>query len=518
MSQQISHRNRLLSPYLSWLLAVALGIALLLAVGFSLAQYPRRVLLSDVGQAEKIIVRWVLPEGYRGSRDIAFELGDSSKSQLCADLKQNLGVDYFRTRATGSPTIGIYLFNSKNEPIACYGIRCARGGGRCPSMESIRQTAAKGRPLSDIEADSLFNDRHRQSKWPAILPGRYDFVLATTGTDSNPLWEERRIVPRDPNPEMRHTLVGHLEPVLSVAYSPDGKTIASGSSDKTVKLWDVTTGENIASLEGHTWEIRSVAFSPDGRTLASAGGRDRTLKLWDVATRKNIATLSGHGELVVSVAYSPDGKTIASGSWDTTIKLWDAATGRSIHTLNGHSNYVSSVKFSPNGKTIASGSADKTVKLWDISSGKNIATLTGHSAYVSSVAFSPDGKILASGSADGTVKLWDLANDTNSATLNFPALSAYGDVSVVFSPDGKTLASAGLGRKITLWDVNRRQRRVIFSGYSMDADRLAFSPDGKMLVSCSDMDHFDKAVNVWDMTIIQGRQATENVPTVDKPM
>ncbi|MBC5797544.1 trypsin-like peptidase domain-containing protein [Sphaerospermopsis sp. LEGE 00249] len=286
-----------------------------------------------------------------------------------------------------------------------------------------------------------------------------------------------------------NTLTGHSSLVRSVAFSPDGQTLASGSYDNTIKLWDVATGKSIATLTGHSYLVNSVAFSPDGKTLASGSGDD-TIKLWDVATGKSIATLTGHSEWVNSVAFSPDGKTLASGSLDNTIKLWDVATGKSIATLTGHSSRVISVAFSPDGKTLASGSFDNTIKLWDVPTGKSIATLTGHSDGVSSVAFSPDGKTLASGSFDNTIKLWDVATGREIATLTGHSTLV---ISVAFSPDGKTLAFGSHDNTIKLWDVATGKSIATLTGHSESVYSVAFSPDGKTLVSGSG----DGTIKIW---------------------
>jgi parallel beta-helix repeat protein len=162
------------------------------------------------------------------------------------------------------------------------------------------------------------------------------------------------------------TLTGHTDPVRSVAFSPDGRLLASGSYDNTIKLWEVASGREVRTLTGHTGDVTSVAFSPDGRLLAS-GSVDDTIKLWDVATGREVRTLSGHTSDVNSVAFSPDGRLLASGSDDKTIKLWDVATGSLVRTLSGHTSDVNSVAFSPDGRLLASGSDDNTIRLWDIS-------------------------------------------------------------------------------------------------------------------------------------------------------
>ncbi|MCL1463820.1 WD40 repeat domain-containing protein [Argonema galeatum A003/A1] len=290
----------------------------------------------------------------------------------------------------------------------------------------------------------------------------------------------------------RNRLEGHSNWINSVTFSPDGKTLASGSRDTTIKLWDVKTGKLIRTIE-HSGSIVSLSFSPDGKTLASGGG-DNTIKLWNVNTGQEIKTLTKQGKYGFSISFSPDGKTLASGSEEKTIKIWDVKTGKEIITLNGHKADINSVSFSRDGKILASGSTDKSIKLWDVKTGKEIKTLNGHSDRVRSVSFSPDGKTLASGSDDNTIKIWNVATGKEIKTLSGHNAFIY---SVSFSPDGKTLASGSDDNTMKLWNVATGEETINFNEHKDSISSVSFSPDGKTLASGS----FDKTIKIWNVSI-----------------
>ncbi|MUG92059.1 hypothetical protein F7734_06125 [Scytonema sp. UIC 10036] len=322
------------------------------------------------------------------------------------------------------------------------------------------------------------------------LTGHSDFVrsvafspdgktIATASSDSTHLWNLKG--------EFLQTLTEHSEVVNSVAFSPDGKTIATASSDSTVRLWNLK-GKSLQTLTGHSGSVLSVAFSPDGKTIAT-GSDDSTVRLWNLKG-ESFQTLTGRSGSVLSVTFSPDGKTIATASSDGRVHLWNLK-GESLQTLIGHIGIVYSVAFSPDGKTIATASSDRTVRLWNLK-GKSLQTLTGHSEDVYSVVFTPDGKTIATASDDRTVRLWNLKGESLQ-TLTGHSGTVW---SVAFSPDNKTIATASADRTVRLWNLKGEFLQTL-TGHSGSALSVAFSPDGKTIATGSN----DSTVRLWNFDL-----------------
>lgn len=284
------------------------------------------------------------------------------------------------------------------------------------------------------------------------------------------------------------TLKGHTSTVFAVVFTPDGKSLVSGGWDGRIKFWDIVTGEERFALDKYMFGVYSLAISPDGKRLAS--GSEKIIKIWDIAARKELLKIWAHTSTVLGLAFSPDGKTLASGSFDRSVKLWDAGGGKNLHVCKGHSWIVSCVAFSPDGKTVASASSDKSLKLWDTAGGKETLTLGKYSTAVHAVAFSPDGKLLAL--VDGCdIRLLDTSSRRDVITLKGHKKRSY---RMAFSPMGKRLVSGSLDKTVKIWDIASGRVIATLGGHTGSVTSVAFSPDGKRVASSSD----DKTIKIWD--------------------
>jgi WD40 repeat protein/serine/threonine protein kinase len=284
-------------------------------------------------------------------------------------------------------------------------------------------------------------------------------------------------------------LKGFKVVVLSVAFSPDGARIVTGTVNKTVKVWNARTGTPLLELRGHTSGVASVAFSPDGTRIVTAGW-DKTAKVWDARTGTPLQELRGHTDSVSCVAFSPDGTRIITGSWDRTAKLWDARTGTLLWELKGHTAGVFSLAFSPDGTRIVTSSADQA-QLWDARTGTPLLELKGHTGGVFSVAFSPDGTRIVTGSGDSLAKVWDAR--TGKPLLDLKGHTS-GVASVAFSADGMSIVTGSSDHTAKLWDARTGTRQLELKEHTSAVTSVAFSPDGARLVTGS----HDQTARVWN--------------------
>ena len=403
---------------------------------------------------------------------------DFSHAELQASIWVNARLDNANLDAadfSGANLSAARLAGSQGQPILD-GARVI--GATAPRATHLPYGLSK--PPQSLAA-ALFSGMGRVIS-VAISP---DGARLATGSSDNTarLWDAA-------SGKVVQTFEGHKGRVWSVVISPDGARLATGSSDNTARLWDAATGKVVQTFEGHKDRVWSVAISPDGARLAT-GSEDNTARLWDAATGKVVQTFEGHKRSVMSVAISPDGARLATGSEDNTARLWDAATGKVVQTFEGHKRSVWSVAVSPDGARLATGSTDNTARLWDAATGKVVQTFEGHKGSVWSVAISPGGARLATGSSDDTARLWDAASGKVVQTFE----GHQGWIrSVAISPDGARLATGSDDNTARMWDAATGKVVQIFEGHQGGVLSVAISPDGARLATGSD----DHTTRLWD--------------------
>jgi len=306
------------------------------------------------------------------------------------------------------------------------------------------------------------------------------------------------------------TFIGHTAPVWAARFSPDGKLVASGSVDSTVRMWERDNGQVIHVLK-HPIGVTNLAYSSDGKFLATSC-YDGIIRIWDAGTGSLVKTLGTNGGTVWSLAFSPDGKTIVSGGEDKLVKLWDVQSGKFIRSLGGHTLNIWCVKFSPDGSKIASGSFDSTLKIWDVANGTLLKTITEHTEAIVDLAFNHNGETLATTSDDKTIRLWSTSDFRLIRTMKVPEHVQ----AVAFSPDDKYLVTGGRdkpmmgeflqnifgdsnfnkGVSARFWDIKSGTLMQTFRRQANDVNDVDYSSDGKWLVTAS----ADNTVQLWRLT------------------
>jgi WD40 repeat protein len=345
-------------------------------------------------------------------------------------------------------------------------------------------------------------------RWSAPLLRRLKTVFWSPANDAQPEFDE--LVRRaeqfhegdfSQSMEVRAVLRGHTDEVRCIAFSPDGRILASGSGDKTVRFWDLAEGHLLKTLEGHRAAVNCLAIASDGRSLVS-GGKDSAVMLWRLPSAETAMRLKGHSEMVLCLAVSPDGRLLATGSADSAIQLWSLPAGQSLATLEGHKESVLDLAITPDGRMLVSAAGDGTVRLWSLPDGNAIRTLRGHRAddldAVLCLAVSSDGSLLASSGTDNNICLWTLPGGQALATLE----GHLGPVQcLAINPRGTVLASGAADQMIRLWQLPEGRPLATWEAHSSDVTRLAMSPSGDVLASASGsgLGH-DHSVRLWSLS------------------